>query len=246
MANTPSLTKVLRRNEDIDIKNIIGKPERPAATGQYYGWDLRLDGFFTGTAASKSYGLMIRGDRVAAYAATGDSNDAYLRISGSNYGANDSNFIWRGLNVGITNRSGGTMGRMESSVGAQNKSGGTVPTLIGLTIVPENYGTVATEFGGVDVVLKNEANSATLSYGIRIRNDDRSSQGAIQAALHVSSHASSGGFRELIDASGAVLTEYDTGTQVVLMKFQGANGTTYYLVHDTDSATAVSVATSVS
>lgn len=50
----------------------------------------------------------------------------------------------------------------------------------------------------------------------------------------------------LIDTSQVESTNYDTGTEVVLMKFKGANGTTYYLVHDTDAATVVEVKTSVS
>ena len=221
-------------------------PVRNTGINQDYGFTVDGSAWFRGTAAQKSYLFYITGDRVAAYVATGDSNDAWMRISGNNYAANDSNFILRGLNVGVNNRSGGTMGRLENLISVQAKSGGTVTTLLGLTVKSENYGTTATEFGVMDIIAANEANTATLSYGIRIRNDDRSSQGAIQSAINVASHASSGGFRELIDASGAVLTEYDSGTQVVLMKFQGANATTYYLVHDTDSATAVSVATSVS
>lgn len=50
----------------------------------------------------------------------------------------------------------------------------------------------------------------------------------------------------LIDAAGVTLTKYDTNTQVCLLKFKGANGTAYYLVHDTDAATVLAVATSVS
>lgn len=50
----------------------------------------------------------------------------------------------------------------------------------------------------------------------------------------------------LIDFSSVESANYDSNTKVVLMKFKGANGTTYYLVHDTDSATAVEVVTSVS
>ena len=246
MANTPSLTKVLRRTEDVDFKNFIAKPESPAATGQYYGLDVRLDDWFTGEAASKSYGLMIRGDRSASYAATGDSNDAAFRMSINNYAANDSDFILRGANLAVANRSGGTMGRMEHFAGVQNKSGGSVPTLIAFTVLNENYGTNATEFGVMDVIARDEVGAGTTRYGLQIRNDDRSGVAAIQSALKVTSHASSGGFRELIDASGAVLTEYDTGTEVVLMKFQGANATTYYLVHDTDTPTVVEVKTTVS
>jgi hypothetical protein len=241
---------VLRKGNDVVVRGLTAAP-RVALSTQSYGYGVVIgsdDGrFFTAGAAQKRYLVSITGTRASGYAVTGDSNDALLKMSGNNYAANDANFIWRGVNLAIANRSGGVAGRMEHSIGVQAKSGGTVSTLLGLTITMENYGTCATEAGGMDLIVRNEATTGlALSYGLRIRNDDRSGQAAVQSAIHVASHASSGGFRELIDASGAVLTEYDTGTKVVLMKFQGANATTYYLVHDTDAATAVSVATSVS
>lgn len=248
-----------KRHDDIRTKKIDVSTEllidyapfeyAPARPSDSYAYGLKIDTdtFFIAGAAKKTYLAYLGGDRESGEVVTGDSNDALLRMSHNNYAACDSNFIMRGINISINQRSGGTMGRMEAGAfGSQNKSGGTVPTLVAMTVVPENYGTVATEFGGIDVVLKNENNTATTSYGIRIRNNDQSGVTAIQAALAVSSHASSSGFRELIDASGAVLAEYDSGTQVVLMKFQGADGTTYYLVHDTDAATVLAVATSVS
>jgi hypothetical protein len=245
-----SHTYLLRRNQDAEIRTAVFTPVRnshPAVGGNHYGVRIALGEFLVGTTASHCYGVMIDGDRPSGSVATGDANDAYLRVNGNNYAANDSNFVWRGLNAAIANRSGGTLGRMEHSMGAQNKSGGTSPTLLVLTATAENYGTCATEMGVADFIHRNEGAAPTTTYGIRIRNDDRSGvSGAVQSAIAISSHASSGGFRELIDASGAVLTEYSSGKLVVLAKFQGANGTTYYLVHNTDTATAVSVATSVS
>jgi hypothetical protein len=241
---------VLKRNKDIEARTAIFRPRRNAADavgGNFWGVEIQLGNFFTGPTSSHCYGVGITGDRETGYVATGDANDAYLRISGNNYAANDSNFVYRGINAGVNNRSGGTMGRMEHSFGVQNKSGGTVPTLLVATLTAENYGTTATEMGVADFIHRNEGAAPTTTYGIRIRNDDQSGvAGAVQSAINIASHASSGGFRELIDASGAVLTEYDSGTQVVLMKFQGANGTTYYLVHDTNTATVVAVSTSVS
>ena len=232
------------KNHDVEFQRALFTPVKDTAESYNYGVTVDLESFFAAGAAQKHYGFTVSGDHL--YAITGDSNSAYIRITGSNYGACDANYILRGLNVGLTNRSGGTMGILENLISIQNKSGGTVPTMRALNVVNENYGTNATESGIADFINRNEANTATLSYGIRIRNDDRSSQGAVQSAINIDSHASSGGFRELIDASAAELTEYDSGTQVVLMKFQGANGTTYYLVHDTDSATVLAVATSVS
>ena len=209
-----------------------------------YGMKLDSDVFFNGGAAKKHYMVQIGGD--VETASTGDSNGAYLKLAGSNYAASDANYILRGLNIGITNRSGGTMGRLENSLGVQNKSGGTTPVLIGATIIAENYGTNATECFAIDAIVRDEAGAGTTRAGIRIRNDDRSGVAAMDAMLLMDSHASSGGADTLINAQAVELTEYDSGTQVVLMTFQGANATTYYLVHDTDAATVLSVATSVS
>ncbi len=239
---------VLHKNRDIQVKTAQFNPLRNAAdatAGNFYGAEFKLGGFFTGTTTSHCYGVGITGDRSASYVATGDANDAYLRISGNNYAANDANFYYRGLNVAVNNRSGGSLGVMENLISVQGKSGGTAPTMRALTVKAENYGTTATEFGIADFVSANEANSATTTYGIQVRNDDRSSQAAIQSAVKVASHASSGGFDKLIDGSGAVLTEYDSGTKICLMSFKGANGTTYYLLHDTDAATVLSVNTSL-
>jgi hypothetical protein len=241
-------TEILKRGEDISVDSITATPKEDAATSYGYGVTIQASNtFHTGGAAKKRYLLYVDGSFASGGTAfTGDSNGAAIRVSGSNYVAHDADYIYRGINVGYTNRSGGTMGTLENLISVQGKSGGTVPSMRACTFTMENYGTCATESGVADFITRNEANTATTTYGIRIRNDDLSGQSAVQAAINITSHASSGGFRELIDASGAVLTEYDSGKQVVLMKFQGANGTTYYLVHDTDSATAVSVATSVS
>lgn len=241
-------TEILHQGEDILVDSIVSAPKEDAATAYGYGVNIQASPkFHTGGAAIKRYLLNIDASFASGGVAhTGDSNGVAIKVGGSNYVAHDANYIYRGINIGYNNRSGGSMGRMENSLGVQNKSGGTVPTLLACTFTMENYGTCATESGAADFITRNEANTATLSYGIRIRNDDRSGQPAVQSAINITSHASSGGFRELIDASGAVLTEYDTGTKVVLMKFQGADGTTYYLVHDTDAATVLSVATSVS
>lgn len=48
----------------------------------------------------------------------------------------------------------------------------------------------------------------------------------------------------MIDATNMLLTKYGSNKQVVLMKFVDAAGTTQYLIHDTDSATALSVTSS--
>lgn len=159
--------------------------------------------FFKGGAAQKSYALSITGDRPAGSAATGDSNDALIRASGNNYAANDTNFILRGVNASVNNRDGGTLGRLDHNLGVQGKSGGTVGTLLGLTVTAENYGVATDLFGGIDVVLKNEAAVATTEFGLRLRNENNSIAGPVAAAIAVTDTGANTGWTSVLDASGA-------------------------------------------
>jgi hypothetical protein len=179
-----------------------------AAAAYAYGLKVTSDDdFFTGGAATKSYLFSVSGDRPSGSAATGDSNDALIRASGNNYAANDTNFIFRALNVSINNRSGGTLGRLEgANVGAQGKSGGTVNNILGMTITAENYGTVSDMFGGLDILLKNEAAVATTEYGIRIRNENNSIADAVAAAILVSDTGANTGWDYALDCNGASVT----------------------------------------
>ena len=177
-----------------------------------YGYGINLDGdacFNVAGAAQKSYVMQISADRDSAYVVTGDSNDAILKITGNNYAANDANFILRGLNASINNRSGGELGRLEHSVGTQNKSGGTSPIVMGLSVTAENYGTMADLFGGIDVLLKNEGAVATLEFGVRIRNENNSVADAIGAGLLFSDTGANTGFDYLIDGNGASVVVAD-------------------------------------
>jgi len=238
-------TFIPRKNADVEFAAGKFEPIPDASESYHYGVYVELESFLLGGAANKYYGLHVTGDQETA--STGDSNSAYIRVSASNYAANDANYILRGINASLTNRSGGTMGRLENMIGVQNKSGGVVPTLHGCTVISENYGTVATASMAMDIINRDENDTSRTYAGvIRLRNDDRSSQSALDSAIDIDSASASGGFDTLIDASGAVLTEYDSGTQVVLMTFQGADADTFYLIHDTDAATVLSVATSVS
>jgi hypothetical protein len=238
--------KILRRGDDITVDSMNVTPKTTAATA--YGYGVNIAGgspFYVGGAAKKRYLLYVDAGIPPDCAFTGDSNGAGMRVTGSNYAAHDANYIWRGINIGINNRSGGTMGIMENLISVQAKSGGTVPTLRACTFTMENYGTCATESGVADFIHRNEGAAPTLSYGIRIRNDDQTGMGAVGSAILITSAALSSGFTRLINAEGAVLAEYDSGTKVCLMSFQGANGTTYYLLHDTDAPTTLSVGTSL-
>jgi len=179
-------------------------------TGEYaYGLKVESDNFFTGGAATKSNLLHVEGSRPSGSAATGDSYDALIRCAGSNYAANAATFTWRGINGQVNNRSGGTLGRMDHNLGVQNKSGGTCPTLVGLTVTAENYGVTATEFGGIDVVLKNEGAGGVASreYGVHVRNLQASFATAVNSAFLATDTGANTGWNFGFDLYGASIVK---------------------------------------
>ncbi len=180
----------------------------PARTDDAYSYGVKFapdDTFFVGGAATKSYLVYIASDRPAGSEASGDSNDALLRISGNNYAENDSNFIFRGINASLNNRDGGVLGRLDHNLGVQGKSGGTVGTLLGLMVTAENYGTVSDLFGGIDILLKNEAAVATTEFGLRIRNENNSIAGPVDAAIRITDTGANTGYTNIFrfDAANA-------------------------------------------
>lgn len=172
-----------------------------------YAYGFTIDGsddFHVGEAATKSYLFYLTASRPVAYAATGDSNDALMRANFNNYAANDANFIMRGINVSMDNRSGGTMGRLESAaLGVNNRSGSTSGNVSGLMVTIENYGTVTDLFGGVDILLKNEGAVATTEYGLRIRNENNSIADSVGAAIKITDTGANTGFDYWMDCYGA-------------------------------------------
>jgi hypothetical protein len=163
----------------------------------------------TGGAATKTYSLGILTDRPSGSPASGDSNDALIRGSHNNYAANDTNFIMRGINMSLANRSGGVLGFLDNALGNQNKSGGTVGSITGLTVTPENYGTVSDLFGGVDVVMKNEGAVATSEFGVRVRNLNNSLGTAVGAGYLLSDTGANIGFTYGADFNGATIGTAD-------------------------------------
>ena len=212
-------------------------PVRASSTGYAYGINVDGDGFFTGGAASKSYLMQLAGDREAGNAATGDSNDALLKLSGSNYAANDANFILRGLNCAMSNRSGGVLGHMYGgNISISLKSGsGNISNAIALALDAQDLtaGTKA-EFGGLDVAINREGTAATTEYGMQLRTRGTINT-AINTAIRISKDATDHGFVNLFNietdavdfvacTGDVTVTNADKAIPIVL------NGTTYYLI----------------
>jgi hypothetical protein len=177
----------------------------PVRGSEDYAYGIKFapdDTFFTGGAAQKSYLVYIGSDRPEGSEASGDSNDALLRMSGNNYAENDASFIFRGINASMNNRNGGVLGRLDHNLSVQGKVGGTVGALLGLMITSENYGTVSDLFGGIDVLLKNEAAVATTEFGVRIRNENNSIAGTVNSAILITDTGANTGWTSLIKQSG--------------------------------------------
>lgn len=236
------------RQRDVVFKNLYSVPVRKPGENTAYGFRVQSSNMFTDTASGyRSYLAYFSATRLATYpyAEAAGKDDAVVRITGSNYAANAAVYNWRSLNVDLRNRSGGTVGIMENLISTNNSSGATVSSQFrGLFVSAENYGTLTDgDAVALEVVLRQESTGGapTTSALLRLRNDDRSGAPAVDSGIDIDTHASSGGLTQLIDASDATLVEYDSGTKVILMKFKTAAGADAWLVHDTDSATSVSV-----
>jgi hypothetical protein len=208
----------------------------PARVDDAYSYGVKFapdDTFFVGGAATKSYLVYIGSNRPAGSEATGDSNDALLRISGNNYAENDANFIFRGINASINNCDGGVLGRLDHNLGVQGKSGGTVGTLLGLMVTTENYGTVEDLFGGIDILLKNEAAVATTEFGLRIRNENNSIAGTVNSAILLTDTGANTGWTSLIKQSGDAANVFEFSAANSAVVVAAGSG----LTHDPNAVT---------
>jgi hypothetical protein len=203
----------------LGTKQTVSAPVR--ILGEYaYGFDINPDDtFFVGAGVQKSYLLSVRGERPVGSVATGDSNDATIKASYSNYAPNDANFIIRGLNTAITNRAGGTLGMIEGGlISSATRVGGTSPIQRGLYVGAENYGVVADEFGGIRVDVRNEAAVATLEYGIKVINTNNSLATAVDSAYLVADTGANIGFNYGLNLTGATIQVADislsTGSRI--------------------------------
>lgn len=171
----------------------------------------------------------------------------FIRVAAASGVANTSTL--RGMEVDARNASNQNAGTLEGVFGTVSVKG--TGTITGAYAVSANLSMDAdvaatiTEGAGVRSKIQVEdAATLTAMYGVLVEHEAVTGGKAVTAAYGAKSGAGEA-FTSLIDASGATLVETESGTDVVLIKFKGANGTTYYVVHDTDAATVLAVATSL-
>ncbi len=208
-----ALVKLFPTGQPLTAINSYFEPQRVGVTGYAYGINVNGDGILKGTAAAKSYVMQISGDRESGNVATGDSNDAILKIAGSNYAACDTNFIFRALNVKLTNGSGGTLGRVDNNISVSLKNGSTATYAVALSVDAQDLAASAkTEFGGLDVAINREGLAATLEYALQIRTRGTINT-AMSQAIYLRKDATDHGFAALfgLDAAATVGGYVSTG-----------------------------------
>jgi hypothetical protein len=145
---------------------------------------------------------------------------------------------------------GGLTGAQIAAYGAGTT--GNITTMMGMDVQvsmdSDSTYTVTTLYGLRVKLQIEDGATVTSGYGIFIENESVSGgpTGAARmiAAIGIkATTATEGVFRYGIDSSQTEFTN-GSGNEVVLWKFKGANGTTYYLKHDTDAATVLAVVTS--
>ncbi len=240
------LAKINHTGVNVTGLSAFFAPKRPVVTGYMYGFSIDGTEMLTGTAASKSYVLSVTGYRETA-AATGDSNDAMFKLSGNNEAANDTNFVFAGINAVINNRDGGTLGRLTNTISTSLKQGSTTAYAYGLQIdIQDLAATAKTEFGGLDIAINREGLAATTEFGMQLRTRGTINT-AVDTAIRVSKDATDHGFINLFNIeTDAVDWAAATVEAAHVLGFDGdgtavkipivVNGVTYYLLAGTATA----------
>ena len=185
-------------------------------------WELRFT--FAETGNSQRQGIFMDVRTAAANSSTvrgveitaqSEGNINVGTLSGGTFKA-----IPRGTSGTITNLFG-----VEAEL-TYNSSSWTGTTTLGAAI----RGKVSLEDGGTNTAI----------YGVYIDGEPITG-GATATAIFGADTAAGLTWTCAIDVAGAVLAETDTGTAVSLIRFTGANGSIYRVVHDTDAATVLAV-----
>ena len=167
----------------------------------------------------------------------------FIRVAASSGVANTSTL--RGAEFDARNASDQNVGVIEGVYGSASVKGtGTVDYAFGLD---GNLGMDSDEAATITLgaavrgkVQAEDAATLTEVYCILAEHEAITGNKAIRAAFGAKSGAGAA-FTYGIDLSGGILVA--TSNEVTLIRFKGANGTVYKLVHDTGSPTVVAVGT---
>ena len=208
------LAKVSAPSAGIVATNAYFAPTRSVTTGDFEGIKIEGSNALTGAGAAdgtRSYVVSIEAYKTAGAFTVYGQDDAGLRINMNNRVAAGSVYTMRGLNCSATvgNSSGsqpGSLGVVENMISVANKVGSTAPTMRALSMMVENYGTCATELGGLKIDLRNEGAVATTEYGIWCHNSNNSIADSVGCVLKVSDTGANTGWDNLLDLTDATGT----------------------------------------
>lgn len=174
----------------------------------------------------------------------------YLRADTSI--ANSSNIRGAEIEARVTaNVAVGLIQGLQTQAYTGSATSANITTLMGGSVEAQMgsaYTGTITNLYGLQVKLQVE-DGATVTTGYAIYVNCESVTGAPTGAARLdavigvtATTATAGVFRYGIDTTG---TEFTNGSanEVVLWAFKGANGTTYYMIHDTDAATVLRIDT---
>jgi len=144
-------------------------------------------------------------------------------------------------NINVGTLSGGTF------KGIPRGTSGTITNLFGvegeITFNSSSFaGTVTLGAAIRGKVSLEDGATNTAVYGVYIDGEPITGAVTATAIFAADTHANLT-WQYAVDVLSCTLEETNSGKNVTLIRFTGANGTAYRLVHDTDSATAVSVVT---
>lgn len=203
--------------------------------GRCYGFYISGDDFFGGAAGAQEYLVMIQGDKTTA--STGDAYGGLMYLQANVDAVNDSNYIFRGLNVSVDLEDSADLGSIYGANLSISLKANTadIGNAIACQIDAQDLSSGAKDvFGGLDVALNREGTAATEEFAIRARTRGTINT-AVNTVFRIDKGATDHGFVNLfnIEADGVdyvacqgdiTVTTADKAIPIVL------GGTTYYLL----------------
>jgi hypothetical protein len=203
--------------------------------GRCYGVYISGDDFFGGAAGAQEYLVMIQGDKTVA--STGDAYGGLMYLQANVDAVNDSNYIFRGLNVSVDLEDSADLGSIYGANLSISLKANTaaIGNAIACQVDAQDLSSGAKDvFGGLDIALNREGTAATEEFALRLRTRGTINT-AINAAIRIDKDATDHGFVNLfvIESDGVdyaslsgdkTFDTSDVGIPIVL------GSTTYYII----------------
>lgn len=222
-------------NNDCDELLVLSR--KNDTTGDAYGLLIDGDNILkgAGTGGPRSWVVGIFADKTEGVIQTAGADDALLRVGGANYVACEEIWNFRGINVNVKNRDGGTCGELNNIISVGTKQGSTTAKAIGLSVDTQHLSAdTPDEIGGIDVALNTEGGEATLEYGIQVRTRGTINV-EVDTVFNIAKDATDHGFTNLFQIEADAVNyaactgdvTVDANDKVIPITL---GGSTYYLI----------------